>query len=247
MSNTKNVEAFGKLVGIITGCGGQYTAGSQNLRVENLVALLERSQQALRGVSEAKTGFENATNGREVVAKEVRILAGRVLAELKSTGAMSQTVDDARTMVRKIKGRLASGQAPQLTASAEQSAATAASPSATSHSRINGTDYASLAYHFDKLLQTIASEPLYQPLEPELQMSGLQNKLAILSNWNTAVANANGVLKKARRDRNAVLYTDQASMYHTALAVKQRAHAAFGFTSEAAYDVNHIRFTKPVK
>ncbi len=248
MSNAKNVEAYGQLVRIYTGSGAQYGAGSQNLREENLLQLLIRSEGVIKGVSDAKTSFENATNGREVVAKKINKLASRVLAELKSSGAMSQTIDDARTMVRKIKGRLASGHAPQPMATAGQSTdATTTPSSASSHSRINGTDYASLAYHFEKLLQTISSEPLYQPLEPELQVAGLQNALVLLRNGNTAVATAIGALMKARRDRNALLYTDPGSMYNTAQALKQRAKAAFGYDSEAAYDVNHIRLTKPTK
>lgn len=238
MSNTKNVEAFEKLVGICTGYGAQYSAGSQNLRIENLLSLLARSQAAMKSVSDAKTNFENATNGREVVAKEVSNLVSRVLAELKSSGAMEQTIDDARMMVRKIKGSSASSPvAPPAAAEAKSTVAT--------HSRRSGKDYEGFAHHFEKLIQTLSSEPLYQPLEPELQVAGLQNTLARLRNGNSNVATANGVLKKARRDRNAVLYTDKYSLYKTALAVKQRAKAAFGYNSEAAYDASHIRFIKP--
>ena len=241
MSNTRNVEAFEKLVGICTGYGAQYSAGSKNLRVENMLDLLARSQAAMKSVSDAQTNFENATNGREVVAKEVSKLASRVLAELKSSGAMSQTVDDARTMVRKIKGS-ASTPVPQPAAAEVKSVATM--PPA-SRSRSGGKDYEGFAHSFEKLIQTLSNEPLYQPVEPELQVAGLQNTLALLRNGNTNVAGTNGVLKKARRDRNAVLYTDKYSLYKTALAVKQRAKAAFGYNSEAAYDANHIRFTKP--
>jgi len=244
MSNARNIDAYEKLVKIYTGNGGQYAAGSPNLREQNLLDLLARAQGSMKGVSDAKTSFENATNGREVVAKEVSKLASRILAELKSSGAMSQTVDDARMMLRKIKGRAASP--PKAAAPAGQSTEVTASASA-SHSRTNGKDYASLAYHFEKLLKTISSEPLYQPLEPELQVVGLQNTLTVLRNVNSEVAHANGALKKALRDRNALLYTDPGSMYRTAQALKQRVKAAFGYNSEVAYDASHIRLTKPKK
>ena len=244
MSNARNIDAYEKLVKIYTGNGGQYAAGSPNLREQNLLDLLARAQGSMKGVSDAKTSFENATNQREVVAKEVSKLASRILAELKSSGAMSQTVDDARMMLRKIKGRAASP--PKSAATAGQSTEVTTSALG-SHSRTNGKDYASLAYHFEKLLKTISSEPLYQPLEPELQVVGLQNTLTVLRNVNSEVAHANGALKKAFRDRNALLYTDPGSMYRTAMALKQRVKAAFGYNSEVAYDASHIRLTKPLK
>src|SRR6187549_2030478 len=107
MSHAKNVEAFEKLLGICTGYGEKYKPGSTNLRTESLSDLLTRAKAAMLSVSIAKTGFENVTDKREVMSVEINQLVSRAFAELKSSGALPQSINNAAVMVRKIKGRSA--------------------------------------------------------------------------------------------------------------------------------------------
>lgn len=240
MSHSKNVEAFGKLVGICTGYGEQYNPGQPNLQVESLTSLLEQARSVMLSVSTAKTGFENATNSREVAFAEIDKLASRILAELKSTGALAQTVADARAMVRKIKGHTAAVDRPALSSgkSAQLTDQT------TVRSRINGTDFGSIVYHFEKLLQTLINEPLYQPTVAELQVAALQEKLNNLRDQNASVITTTTELGKARRERNAMLYNEPSSLHNTAMAVKQQVRAVFGYNNEAVRAAGRIRFTK---
>lgn len=239
MSHVKNVEAFEKLVGICTGYGVQYNPGQPNLRVENLSSIVNRARGALFNVSVAKTNFENATNSREVLFKEVDALAPRILAELKATPALTQTVSDARAMVRKIKGYTSA-----LSPAATATKAEAPTPATT---RARGTDFASVVAHFEKLLQTVATEPHYQPTLPELQVENLQATLNDLRQRNAAVIAATASLGKARRERNAVLYGGRGSLHGTAMAVKQQAKALFGVNSAATQAAVRIRIVKPTK
>ena len=240
MSHVKNVEAFGKLVGICTGYGEQYNPGQPNLQVESLTNLLEQARCVLLNVSVAKTGFENATNNREVAFDEIDKLASRILAELKSTDALQQTVADARAMVRKIKGHRSIVNRPAL--SSEKSVQPA-EPTPV-RTRINGTDFASIVYHFEKLLQTLANEPLYQPTVADLQVAILQEKLNNLRTQNASVITTATELGKARRERNAMLYNRQGSLHSTAMAVKQQVRAVFGYNNEAVRAASSIRFNK---
>jgi hypothetical protein len=241
MSHFKNVEAFGKLEGICIGFGDEYKPIQRNLQVENLSGQLTRARAALRNVSEAKTSFENAINRRAVAFKEISTLTSRILIALKSSGALSQTVDDARMMVRKIKGRAAASRTPVPSGEAAQQPP-APQPR---RSRSNGSDYNSAAYHFEKLLQTISAEPLYSPFVPELQVQQLHSTLDSFRSLNSAVMTANAQWGKAIRERNALLYGDKENLYHTAMAVKLTVKAAFGFNSEAAHAVAQIKMAKP--
>ncbi len=247
MSHSKNVEAFEKLVGICTGYGEQYKPGSPNLRTESLSDLLTRAKAVMLKVSVAKTGFENATDQREVAFDEINQLVSRAYAELKSSGALSQTVKNANVMVRKIKGRSAVAFRTAIPSTEKATSGPDASPPEIVRTRVNGSDYGSVVYHVEKLLQTLANEPLYQPGIPELQIQSLNEKLIAFRNQNAAVTKATGELGKARSDRSILLYSDSHSVYSTAMAVKQQVKAVFGPGSEVAHAARHIPFSKHIK
>jgi len=236
MSNSKNVEAFNRLIGICTGYGGTYSPGSPNLRVESLSELLSQARAVMHRVSIAKTGYETATNEREVAFVEIRQLASRILAELKSTGASPQTVADAALMVRKIRGRVLAKK-PEVTEASE-------AVKSVNRPRVNGSDYDSVVYHVEKLIETLVAEPRYAPGIGDLQVAALQWKLQALRMANGKVVIAATALGSARRDRNALLYFNPGSVKKTALAVKQQVKAIFGYSSEAAKAADRIKFTK---
>jgi hypothetical protein len=241
MSHYKNVEAFGKLEGICIGLGDANTPIQRNLSSVNMSGKLTDARNALTYVSDAKTSFENAINRRAVAFKEMNKIASRIFAALKLSGASPQTVDDARMMVRKIKGRTAASRTPVSSGEVVQQA------QAPKRNRANGGDYDSVAYHFEKLLKTVGTEPLYSPYVPELQLQPLHDKLDSFRNLNSAVVAADSQWGKARRNRNAVLYTASGNLYSTAMTVKKIVNATFGEDSEAARAVAHIRITKPMK
>jgi len=243
MSHYKNVEAFGKLEGICIGLGDENTPIQRNLSGINMSGKLTNARNALTHVSDAKTSFEKAINERAVAFKEMNKLASRIFVALKLSGASPQTIDDARMMMRKIKGRAAASRTPVPLGEAAQQA----QAPALKRSRTNGGDYNSIVYHFEKLLQTVGSEPLYIPYVPELQLQPLRDKLDSFRSLNDAVVAADSQWGKARRERNALLYTASGNLYTTALTVKQIVNATFGENSETAQAVAHIRITKPTK
>lgn len=244
MSHVKNVDRFARLVDIYIGFGGNNIPDQANLQAEKLFAILTRSHQALTRVNEARTGFENLNDDRKKVFAEINGLAPRILSELKSSGSSPDTLAAAAAMVRKIQGRSASGNRPAVTSGQAAASAATTTPEAVVRARTNGRDYGSVVHHFEKLLQTAASEPLYQPLTPDLQLPGLQNKLAVLQKGNAAVSVAMAQLGQARRDRNAVLYAGPESLYGTAQIIKHKVRALFGAGSDAAHAVTHIYITK---
>ncbi len=246
MSHIKNVEAFEKLVGICAGYGAQYNPAQRNLQVQNLSDLLSNARSVLQETGTAKTNHDNATNAREVAYTGLSQLGLRILSEMRSGGVLSQTVDDANGMVRKLTGRHAVSRAPVL------SEATTALPSgkmAGSKGKRTaiGLDHGSMAQYFEKLLQTVIAEQAYQPSTTDLKVATLDNRLQTLRKENAGVVQAYALLSEARKKRNALLYGGSGNLFNTAQAVKQQVRAAFGSNSAAFREVRKIRFTKPVK
>jgi hypothetical protein len=236
MSNSKNVEAFNRLIGICTGYGGTYGPGSPNLRVESLLELLSQARDAIHRVSISKTGYETATNQREVAFVEIRQLASRILSQLKSSGVLPQTVANAATMVRKIRGRVRAKK-PEVTEASEATVPKVKRP------RVTGSDFESVVYHVEKLIETLLIEPRYHPGIGELQVATLQKKLEALRIANQAVVTAATVLGNSRSDRDALLYFSAGSVRNTFQAVKQQLKATFGIGSDADKAASRIRFT----
>lgn len=239
MSNIKNVEAFGKLMGICTGYGGAYKPGQQNLRVNAMATLLTQARQTIDAVHAAKSDFDNATNAREEKFKELQRLCPRIINALKSSGAPALTVEDAQASVRKMNGKKLATAPPVATGQADVSKVRTRTA--------RGLDYGSLADHFAKLVETVSSEPGYQPNEPELTVDGLTGMQAGLRNLNAAVNQASVSLSTSRKNRSAVLYKSPGNLVATAKAAKQYIRAVYGTRSVQGKEVSRIRFTQPEK
>ena len=237
MTHVNNVQSFEKLLGICTGYGGSYNPGKQNLRVENLTNLLMQAREKLLQVSVAKSSHEQAQNDREIAFAEMRQFTSRILAELKSSGALPQTIADALVVARKIRG-YAKGEKPVVPTEEKATVSEAVTR------KRNSADFGNTTAYFEKLLQTLGNEPMYEPAKPEFQMDALQATLAHLRQVNAAVVTAYVAWSNARRERNNFLYLAPGSLHTTAMAVKQQVKATFGYTSEATALVRKIRFTK---
>lgn len=238
MSHIKNVQAFGKLTGICTGYGGAYKPGQQNLQVNALTTLLNNAQQVLSDVNEKQTVYDNITNTRELGFKGIRKLGSRVYSVLKSTGANALTIKDAGVSTHNLWGKrraLNSAPTPEGSTGEVSSAASFAYP----------LDFASIAFYFARLVETVSAEPRYMPAEPELSVSGLRAKLEELQSLNDAVTQAEIDLTAARRKRDALLYKGQDNLFAVAVAAKQYVRGAFGFSSDERVEVSRLRFSKP--
>jgi hypothetical protein len=237
MSHVKNVQAFEQLKGFCTGYGGTYNPGKQNLQVNALTTLLNNAQLVLTEVQEARTAYERATNSREVVFREVPKLATRIHSTLKCSGAHPLTLEDARVSIRKLRGIRASKPKPL-----SETKSTEGDPP---NSRARGQDYASMVGHFEKLVETVSSEALYQTNDLELSVEGLEQKRNELQRLNTAVMEAVVQLGAARTKLRNVLYTGDGSLVSTAMATKFYLRSLLGYSTKQFAGVSKLQFHKP--
>jgi hypothetical protein len=197
MSNAKNVQSLEKLLGICTGLGGSYNPGNQNLQVKAMTTLLSQAQNVLSEVQATRTGYEFATNNREVAFSTLNALTVRIVSTLEAGGAMPQTVADARTMSRKIIGYRLIDREP-VPAEGENETR--------SKRRARGQDYPSLTAHFAKLLETVSASPRYLTNEQDLKIETLKKQLLNLQKQNSSVIEATVAWQEARRKRDQILY-----------------------------------------
>jgi hypothetical protein len=235
MTHVKNAEAFSRLVDFCTGYGGTYNPGRQSLHIEVLVAQLSATRQAMQQVITAKAAFDNEVNFRKQVFDRLPPLVSRVLRTLEASGATPEKLEDARAFTRPITGYMskrvilpvAEGQPVKPTRSNQQHA------------------YVSKADAFANLIQAVASEPLYQPNEPQLGVSALTAVLHQLTEANQQVSLARVSWSNARIVRNEAMYHSSQSLLTLLRAVKKYVRSLFGLNSEQYAQVKVLRFTKP--
>ena len=237
MSFVKNLQSFGKLRGICTGLGGAYNPGQQHLQVKALTTIQFNAQQLMDKVTAAKTVYDNATNQRERTFKELRSLGSRVCYMLRACGAHPLTLADAYTHNRSLHGWRR--YAPPV-ATAE-----ALNEETPMRRRAAGTDYASMAYHFAKLVETATAEPRYSTTEPTLSKEGLAVKVKELRAMNETVLDATLKLSQVKQQRHALFYEGSNSLVATARNVRHYIRAVFGFRSAPHEEMVKVRLTKP--
>lgn len=235
MSHVKNVEAFGKLIGICTGLGENYTPGQQNLSVPSLNSTLNNARLALNMVQGAASELANITNAREVVFESMRKLAQRVVSELKSSGVPVQTLADARAVNRKLAGYRISRDPVMPEESKDGKPAR----------RGRGSDYITQAESFAMLIKLVSTAPKYNPVREELKLASLEATAATLSKANEDVSKAYAALTHARRYRNDILYRVTDNMVELSRLVKSHVRAMAGFSGEAFKTVSKIKITTP--
>jgi hypothetical protein len=238
MSHIKNVEAFERLTVFCAGCGSKYNPAQEKLRTESMLKLLDKCRQEINNCSVAKTAFNNRVNARAVAYEGLSKWAMRVVGELKSSGVLSQTEDDAQAIVRKLQGYRPHNHLTEVDASTETATTSKVR-------RARGLDFATMAQHFAELIQLVASQPAYQPEATELSVAELIHKLYELREANTQVINAASSWSVARKERDIALYVGDKCLRAIGNAARQKVKALFGTKSEEYRVVFKIRFRKP--
>ncbi|MBY0435309.1 MAG: hypothetical protein K2U26_14475 [Cyclobacteriaceae bacterium] len=238
MSNIKNVEAFEKLAGLCSGYGGSYNPGSPNLTLPALHQLLVQARERLQDVNTARSAYDHATNQREVAFSDLGVLSTRIISALRSSGALRQTVADARTMVRKLQGAKVPDRLPV------PSGKTLTENPVGKKRRARGMDFHSRAHEFEKLLTLLAGVTEYKPNEADLQLGKLHDRLLELYKSNSEVKLKAVDWRQTRTIRDQVMATGKDSLYDTSQAVKEYVRSVFGTSSPAFRAVSKLSFTK---
>lgn len=102
--HAKNLSHFQSLISFCKGYGTSYNPSRNALKTANLDTQFTACETALDDVKEEKKNFDNATNARMDLFKPFKKLSTKIVNALDATEASKSTVDDAKTINRKIQG-----------------------------------------------------------------------------------------------------------------------------------------------
>lgn len=224
--HAKNIANFEDLISFCIGYGTMYNPGTVALQVPSLQTKYTSALADLQAVVSAKTLFDNATNERVILFKELSPLLTRIISALSYSGVSKQTLDDAKGIIRKLRG--ATKKPKEETPSIPPMEGIAPVESSISASR---QSYDAILFNFMQLVDLVSAQPLYTPNESDLSVAGLQTRLANMQASVTNVTNAITAINNARINRDKGLYDSATGLVKIALDVKQYVRSLYGKSS----------------
>ena len=236
--HAKNVANFEDLISFCNGYGATYNPSKAALTIAQLTDLQTQAKAALQLTKTTKTGFDNATNARQLAFKDLKPLATKIVNALAASGATALAVSDAKTINRKIQGAKANGGTKTPAPPANPNTPTPTDKTISTSQQ----SYDSLIDHFTKLIEAVSQDANYMPNEVELQTATLQTKLDGLKTSNTDIVNSYTVWSNARISRNTILYNPVTGLVQTAFEVKKYVKSVFGASSPQFKQVSGLEF-----
>ena len=233
--HTINVARFEDLISLCEGFGLIYNPAQMHLKVDALKSLRRLAEESLTGIASKQPDYNHAVAEREAIFATISPLTTRIISALIASGVPKRSIDNAKTIIRKLQGQRATPIAPTDPNSTEPAPKTISASQMSFDSRIG---------NFERLVEILAAEPEYRPNEVPLQTATLQALLLDLKAKNTAVINANTALINARIARDKVLYQDTHCLLNTVVETKAYVKSVFGSKSTEYQNVSKLKFSK---
>lgn len=238
--HAKNVANLEDLISFCTGYGIAYNPSKNSIKLPALSTLFTTAKTVLQSVKTTKTTFDNTTNVREIGFEPFKKLCTRIVNALEATDASKQTVDDAKTINRKIQGKRADKiilPPPPTDPSVKAIEDT--------HISVSQQSFNNMIDHFTKMIQSLSAEPLYSPNENDLKLVQLSTMLTNLKASNTSVISATTAYSNVRIARDSSFYANNTGLVDVAGEVKKYVKSVFGASSPQFKQVSGLLFRRP--
>lgn len=232
--HAKNVATFRDLIAFCTGNPG-YNPSATPLTIAALTTKLSDARTALSNVMAAQTAFNNAVNDRRLEFQNLKPLATRVVNTLNASGATPEAIKDAKTIIRKLRGKRAAADKP-----VEETPSITPPPGNTIS--VSQQSYDQKMQHFSKLIALLSTTATYNPNETDLTIASLQAKLAALQAADAAVISAYTNYSNSRIARNEELYNPATGLVAIAANVKNYVKAISGSASPYFEQISGLVF-----
>lgn len=247
--HSKNVANLEDVISYCVGYGANYNPSKTSIKVAGLTTLLTTAKGNLVSVNTTLTAFHNSTNAREIVFEPLRALGTKILNALLASGASNQTIDDFKTLNRKVQGKRAGSKLTKADSGkliSTDPGGTLPEPTDTSISAAQ-LSFDSYVDHYSKIIALLNTEPLYLPNEAALKVTALTTLLTSLTTSNTNVINATTAWSNSRIARNKTLYLADTGLFDIVKDVKAYVKSVYGATSPEYKQISHIKFTNSRK
>lgn len=221
----KTVDNFEHLISYCTALGKTYNPVKAGIQLPGLQTALSSSRTALMQVTSTLVAYTNATNAREASFTNIKKLSTRIIGAMDACGVSELTMEDARSINRKIQGKRAV--AVEILPEREMGEA----KDNVRHISASQVSHIYLVEHLSKLVTLLATEPAYIPNEPELKVTALNKYISSLRTLNSRVMESNTTLENARLNRNNLLYNTSTGLCRIAKEVKQYVKSLYGARS----------------
>lgn len=237
--HAKNVANFENLNSIVQSFGAAYNPPRTNLKLPALQTLQTNARNAIIEINNQMAEQAARSNERETVFEGLSRLATRIVNAVEVSDAEPFIGDQARTLVRKIRGERAG-------APAEDDPATPDIDESENTHSVSQRSYDNQLANFDALVTLLESQPTdYVPNEPPLQTANLRARVNHMRAVNDAAKSAQAAIDAARATRDNVLYNESTGLVAIALDIKKYVKSAFGTTSPQYAQIKDLKFTTP--
>lgn len=232
--HVKNVANFETLLSICKGYGTDYNPSKDSLKITQLEALHQEATAKLNSWQAAKIVLDNATNERRTLFADFKPFATQVVSAFSVSGASPLTIDDAKSINKKIQG----------TNSKRRSTASVPTDEATTPRSISTSQqsYDRLIDHFSQLIALLKAHPVYAPNERALQITALENKLAEFKKSNSVTIDSYTSYTKALQSRDTTLYNALTGLVQTSKEVKQYVKSIYTASSREYKQISALEF-----
>ena len=225
--HAKNVANFETLIIYSVGFGTTYQPSNPMIALPALRLKLDSAKVQLNAVNIAKPSLDEADGTRTLVFKTYRKLSTRIMGAITSSGAPSTTIDDARTINRRMQGARAPGSKGK--------------PKEESNS-VSQQSFDMRIEHLDKMVEFLTKMPDYNPNEEDLKIVGLRDYKTLLTEANNRCKNAYVPYKNSIIKRNKSCYEKGTGLVDIALMTKEYIKSIFGATSPEYKMVSKLKF-----
>ena len=233
--HAKNVANLGKAKINITGYGANYQPSNPRLAISAIGSKYTNSDVAVKAVEPFRVPYKNFIDGRKVIFAGVNKLFTSAFKNLKSSdGVPKTTVNDAFTILKKIKG---TNKPPKLKEG---------EPVPGAHSTSQQSYDMRLA-NVNELIALLANTTQYNPTETDIQVLALKAFAEDLQKANDKVAETYQPFSEALKNRDIELYYPETGLYDIAAKLKLYVSSITALSATDKKLITSLKFTKPSK
>lgn len=181
-------------------------------------------------VSQSEARYRYGVTNRKDLFGPLEARLTRILAEFILSGASAHTVEQIRSLIRKLRGARAVAKNPNV-------------PAEVYHS-VSQQNYDDVVANLDRLILMVAEDANYDPMAPDLTVLSLETTLGELRAANNEVIDTKAELDAARSTRNDFFNTKVTGLVDVFLTAKKVVLANFGTKSEEYKRVKGLTFRR---
>lgn len=236
----QNVVNLGVIITRVSTFQTGYNPSRAEFTIPNLSELKTSGENVINFWNLADNVFKKSIAARTLAFSNFDSLITRSLNALRISGASEQTIEQAETLVRELRGDRASDKLTD-----EEIAGAKEKGEDLSQNVLHNSTFDSKIENFKKYVQFLGLASEYNPNEADLKIEALNNKFNLLKTANDNYNSTDAALNAARLRRNSVLYTNTTGLVDISLGVKLYVKSAYGATSPEYKSISDILFTKP--